>query len=220
MRISQLLANRYPHASASAVKQDNPTALVVKNEERSSWKKPVYYTALAVAGIGVALFFAYNSGIFSPLSSAPPPSPQPSPSPPHQPSPTPTSTPMQEDVLRNLIQTVRQEAQDPQKSEAEKAEIIEIAKLAEQFLKLPALADILKQPANLNLIERKDCPDIQTVCPVPNRLCNRLISDEGIYTSWDCSPINSYITKLLKEDCPTFSLFPVFPLANETSCDY
>lgn len=62
MSISPLLANRLPFASPAAAKQDNATAIIVKNEERSTWNKPVYYTALAVAAIGSA-FFVYNSGI-------------------------------------------------------------------------------------------------------------------------------------------------------------
>ncbi len=141
MRISQLLANRYPHVSASAVKQDNPTALVVKKEERSSWGKSVYHTALAVAGIGVALFFAYNSGIFSSLSSPPPPSPSPPPpSPPPSPTPCPASTPspspLTADEIRDRVESLRQDAQDPQKSEKDKTLIANIADLLEQFLQL------------------------------------------------------------------------------------
>ena len=35
------------------------------NEKNTSWKKPLLYTALAVAGVGTAAILAYKYGIFS-----------------------------------------------------------------------------------------------------------------------------------------------------------
>ena len=35
------------------------------SEKNTSWKKPLLYTALAVAGVGTAAILAYKHGIFS-----------------------------------------------------------------------------------------------------------------------------------------------------------
>jgi hypothetical protein len=226
MSISPLPANRLSHASASAVKQDN-TAIIGKNEERSSWKNPVYYTALAVAGIGAA-FFAYNSGalfgyflggIFS--SSTPPPSPIPTPpapssTTPHPSSPSPTPDPSstllpEEDVLRDLIQnTIRQMAQDPTTSEEVKDWLNNPHYLVERFV------DIWKQSANFNPIIRQDCP-----APVPEYLSLKQISKDEKFEVWENIPINSYRKNPYKEECfqKTFNLWCVDDFGNRANCN-
>src|ERR1700689_1696219 len=59
-----------------------------KPEEKSSWKKPVLYTALATIGMLGLLLLAYRSGLFPFQLSSPTPTPT---TPPTPTAPTPTA---------------------------------------------------------------------------------------------------------------------------------